>query len=112
MSKSFIPGPRKHYHMVAGNVVFREKDSEIPISILLNTVITSKDGKIPVALIAKAQQSLQMQFHKKMNDPEIVVLDVVIVNLMGLGTFTEEEFHFRPKGAGVTETGMGIAGHA
>lgn len=88
--------------IVAGEIIFSEKDSDIVNSIRLNTMIVHTDSNIPARLIGKAQQSLQLLFFKRMDDaakqsgiaaPVINVHDVVILNVSPLGWATEEEFN-------------------
>lgn len=89
---------RQTYFLVVGEVVIQLSDDTVPTAVRLNTVVMNKDGKFPLALIAKAQQALQFQLHKKADDPSVKVVDVIILGLMNLGQFTTEEFNARPVG--------------
>lgn len=107
MTLNFKPDPeRQEYFMVAGELIFRRKDDETPHVMKLNTVIMSKDGRIAVAQLGRAQQGLQMEFHRRMQDPELEVIDVVLLNLMRLGQFTPEEFNAAPPGMKLQERGV------
>lgn len=101
---------RLHYYMVAGEIVFRTREDEPPNALRMNAVVMSKDGRIAVAQIGRAQQALQFQFFKRMNDPSLTVVDVVILALMPLGLFTPEEFNATPQGTELRE--MPQAGNA
>jgi hypothetical protein len=107
-----VPQTRQTYFMVASEVIFRAKDAEVSNTVLLNTLVISKDGKFPVTLIAKAQQATQFQFFKRMEDPTLVVLDVVIIALMNLGQFTDAEFNAAPEGMAMVETSDVLGGEA
>lgn len=101
---------RQHYHLVAGEIVFRMTEDDPPSALRLNSVIISDDGRIPVRLLSRAQQSLQMQFHKRFEGLPPKVLDVVVVGLFPLGLFTKEEFNAAPEGMALREqTGVGHA---
>lgn len=89
---------RFHYWLFTGEILFRAKEDEPIMSMRLNTIVTDRMKKIPVALIGKAQQGLQMQFFKKLNDPTMQVVDVVILGIQHLGHFTSKEFHAPPEG--------------
>jgi hypothetical protein len=102
---------QQHYFLVTGELVFRRTEDEVPNAIRMNAVVTSKDGRLGVAQIGKAQQALQLQFHKRMEDPTIQILDVVIMSLVPLGVFIPEEFHAAPAGTELREMNQG-AGHA
>lgn len=101
---------RRHYFLVAGELVFRTKESEVPNAVRMNTVVMSADGKLPAAQIGRAQQALQLHFFQRMQDPELKVVDVVILSLMPLGEFTPEEFNATPPGLEKRE--MAPAGNA
>ncbi len=96
----------EHYHLITGEILCRAKDGDNVQGVRLNAIITSDDGKLPVALIGRAQQALQMQFFKRMNDPEIQVVDVVILGVSPLGEFTHEAFHAVPAGVEVRESAL------
>lgn len=94
--------------MICGEVIFMTKDGQSG-SVRLNSVATSQFNKIPVALIGKAQQGLQLNFFKKMEDPDVQVLDVVIMNIFHLGHMTPAEFHKPPEGTVLQEVAVGEA---
>lgn len=86
------------HFLITSEIVFSPKGMEQIHSIRLNSVITNKDGNLPARMVGRAQQSAQLQFHKRMEDPEIVIHDVVIMNITNLGYMTEEDFQSPPEG--------------
>jgi hypothetical protein len=103
-------GERQSYILVAGEIVFQMNEDEPPNAIRLNTVVTSRDGRVSVQHIGRAQQALQLQFFKRMGDPNLKVLDVVILAITPLGEFTPEEFNAAPSGTEMRS--VSEAGHA
>jgi len=90
----------EHYFMVAGEVIFRLADApedSVPNVMRLNAVITSSDGRLAVAQLGRAQQALQMNFHNRLQDPTVKVIDVVMLAVIPLGVFTAEQFHKQPE---------------
>jgi hypothetical protein len=100
-----------HYHLVAGEIIFRHKEDEPLNAVRLNTVIQTLDGRVAARQIGLAQQSLQKQFFKNMNDATLTVIDVVILLMTNLGQFTQEQFHARPEGMTQQEIGK-VSGNA
>jgi hypothetical protein len=96
------------YWLVAGEIVFYAKDSDVPNAVRVNTVVTSQDERVTVAQIGRVQQALQMNFFKRMNDAELKVVDVVILAWMPMGRQTSEEFNAVPAGSQLVEA-MGNA---
>lgn len=94
---------RNHYHMVAAEIVFRDIESEQVNALRINGVIVDSGKSIPVRLLSKAQQIVQMNFHQRMADPKIQVLDVVLMNMFHLGYMTEAEFRKVPEGVKLQE---------
>ena len=90
-----------HHFMVAGQVVFSKKDEPQVHVITLNAILTGESTPIPIRAIGKAQQAVQMQFYERMQDPTLVIRDVVIVSFMYLGDMTEEEFKEPPEGTAI-----------
>ena len=86
------------YFLVAAEIMFQVKDQEGINMLRLNTVVMSQDPRFAVVQIARAQQSAQMQFHQKMENPLLEVLDVIILGIMPLGLFTHEEFNLTAPG--------------
>ena len=84
---------KKHYHLVHGSIVFLEKENENPIKLDLNAILPTDTPNIDTKALGKAQQNLQLTFHKKMEDPELKVVDVVLNSLSYLGCMTHEEFY-------------------
>jgi hypothetical protein len=89
--------------MIDGEIVFREGDSEQVNALRINGVLVDPGRIIPVRLLGKAQQILQMNFHQRMANPKIEVLDVVLMNLFHLGHMTESEFRAVPEGQKLQE---------
>lgn len=90
------PEEKKHFFMVAGEVVFKTQENEMG-SVRLNAMVLTNEQKFPLRYINLAQQTLQMNFFKRHSDP-VEILDVVLNGLMYLGAFTEKEFHTTPEG--------------
>lgn len=95
-------GARKHYHLVAGQVLFKNKEDEVG-SITLNAIVTSDSSKVPVRMIGRAQQALQMNFHKRMEDPSLTIFDVVVLGLTHCGHMTDREWNKAPDGTQLQE---------
>lgn len=89
--------PRMHHFLIAAELVFRRKGEEAIMSVRSNGVLISDNRDLPARSIGKAQQIVQMNFHGKMQDPEMEILDVVILNLPYLGHMTQEEYERQPK---------------
>jgi hypothetical protein len=87
-----------HHHLITGKIVFSEPNSDVINVIELNAVVAHTDKNIPVALIGRAQQTLQLQFFNRMENPELEVRDVVISNFCYLGELTQAEFQAPPVG--------------
>jgi hypothetical protein len=92
---------KKHFYLVAGEIVFKTKEGEMG-SIRLNALVVTNEPKFAVHQINLAQQALQMHFHKRHTDP-VEVVDVVMNGLMYLGLFTDKEFHAVPEGMRVQQ---------
>lgn len=99
---------REQYNMVAGEVVFKMNEPDAHMNALrLNCVVKTPDSRIAVKELARAQQALQMQFFQRMGTTELTVLDVVILAIMPLGWFTEEEFNATPAGSQIQAMDVG-----
>ena len=84
---------KKHYHLVHGSIVFLDKESAAPVKLDLNAILPTDTQNIDTKALGKAQQNLQLTFLKKMEDPELKVVDVVLNSLSYLGCMTHEEFY-------------------
>lgn len=93
---------RKHYHLVTGQILYKNEEGEIG-SMPLNAVITGDTSKIPLRALGKAQTGLQMNFHKRMEDPSLTVIDVVVLGLTYCGHMTEKEWNKAPEGTQLQE---------
>lgn len=96
---------RKHYFLVAGQITFKNEDDELG-SLPLNAVVTHDTAKIPVRLIGRAQQALQMNFHQRMEDPSLTIVDVVVLGLTHCGHMTEREWNKAPEGTKLQEIAL------
>ena len=100
---------KKHHHLIAGTIMFRNKDSNDIGSVVLNGVLLTDTKEVPIASLGKAQQILQFNFHRNaQNDGSITVLDVIILNIVHLGLFTEEEFKAVPEGTTLQEVKVAL----
>lgn len=86
------------YHLIAGEVVFNNPETQDTGVVRLNAIVQTKDGKFGTRQLGQAQQSLQMLFFKNIGDEKLIVLDVVILSVSVLGYMTEEEFQSPPEG--------------
>lgn len=94
---------KQMYYLVAGEIVFAKAAGESSNSVLMNTLVITPDSRFAVAQIAKAQQAMQFQFIQRMNNPNLQILDVIILSLMPLGEFTDAEFNAAPAGMKIEE---------
>lgn len=93
-----------HHHLICAEIVFTHDDEgSFPNAIRTNGVLITQEREIPVASLGKAQQIVQMNFHQRMQDEKIKVVDVVLMNFSYLGQFTKEEFHKTPEGVKLQE---------
>lgn len=94
---------RKHYYLVAGELVLQQ-DDDTPAQARLNTVTATDYQRFATADIAKAQQALQMLFHRRMGEHAgtVKVIDVVLLSVSYLGHMTEAEFQKMPGAATVS----------
>jgi hypothetical protein len=88
----------KHFHLVAGTILFHDPEANATTSIMLNCTIVTDEKNIPSKEIGRAQQTLQMLMFKKLDDPKVEVMDVVIVGISYLGHMTDEYFLAPPEG--------------
>jgi hypothetical protein len=101
------PEKRQHHWLVAGEITFILSDEDGKNSTIntanMNCVVFSAQNNFRVIEIARAQQTLQMQFQKKLAMEQIAteranVTNVVILSLMPLGHMTQTEFNENPEG--------------
>lgn len=103
-----------HYFLITGQIMF--KDNSLPEQVSVNAVntnavMTSSQSTIPARGIAKAQQASQQAFIQRMDGLEnINILDVIIMNIVYLGEFTQEDFQAPPAGVQVQEVVRDIDG--
>jgi hypothetical protein len=91
------------YHLAAGEVVFADPETEQSGVVRLNVMIVTPDGNIGVRHIGQAQQSLQLRFFERVENPKLQVVDVVLIGISLLGQMTNEEFHREPPGQQLRE---------
>lgn len=98
---------KHHYYLVCGEVKFAkpatDDQPETIGSTLLNAVVSRDEKTFPVSAIGRAQQALQLNFHGRMEDPSIIVADVVLVNVVYLGHMSQAEFQKQPEGTKLQE---------
>lgn len=83
------------HYMIAGQVAFLPAgDGATPQAMALNTLLKMPEGhQMNAKAIGLAQQSLQMQVHRRLNTPlPPKMLDVCILAIIPLGRFAEGEF--------------------
>ena len=94
---------KRHYYLASALMVFQTKVNgelqEHINTLSMNTVLPTSENHITADDLGKTQQNLQMQLHKRMEDVEVIVLDVVFNGFSYLGEMTQEEFY----GPGVTK---------
>ena len=86
------------YHLVTAQIVYRVGKDEEVFTVHLNGIVTTDTTNLPAASLGKAQQAVQLHFHKRHPGVDLKVIDVVITNLTNLGYMTAEEFHAPPEG--------------
>lgn len=92
-----------HHHLIVGEIAFRERNREEIAALRINGIMMDPERDLPVRLLGKAQQILQLNFHQRMGDQNLEVLDVVLMNFVYLGQMTQEEFHKTPEGTKLQE---------
>lgn len=92
------PSTPHHHHLIHGEIVFKHKDHDQIHSTRVNGILVDAQQNIPVRLLGKAQQILQLNFHQRMQDESIQVLDVILADFSYLGLMTQEEFQTVPEG--------------
>jgi hypothetical protein len=86
--------PVDHY-LIAGQVAFLPVgDNQTPQAMALNTLLKMPaEHKMNAKAIGLAQQSLQMQVHRRVgSEAPPKMLDVCILTIIFLGSFVEGEF--------------------
>ena len=95
---------KKHHHLIVGEIVFTHQDAPEHVQAIRTNGVLVDDGKdIPVRLLGKAQQILQLNFHQKMQDDKVTVVDVLLLDFCYLGHMTQDEFHKVPDGVELKE---------
>lgn len=89
--------PASYWLLYAGQIVFKHPSNDVPTAIYANAVVRSATVNIGTHELNKAQQALQLNFHKKVATPEVEILDVVFVSITQLGFMTDEEFQRIPE---------------
>lgn len=81
-----------YYSLITAEIQFNLPNDPTVHTGRLNGVLADIHPEITAKLIGKAQQIVQLQFHKRMDGQDPTVLDVVLLNLTPLGRMTESEF--------------------
>lgn len=101
MSKS----EKKHHYLITAEVVFKHQEQEQVTAIRINGVLIQDELGLPQRSLGKAQQIVQLNFHRRMAEesPFLTVLDVVLMNFVHMGHMTQEEFMKPPEGTKLAE---------
>lgn len=59
----------------------------------LNTMITVRNPFVTAKELGKAQQALQLQAVQKINEPDMVFVNVLLISVSYLGHMRPDEFH-------------------
>lgn len=87
---------KAHYHLAATQLTFVDTESGMAREMGFNVVATTEDRLITIAVIDNIQKQAQMLFRKQVEDPKIVVTDVLIQGISYLGHMTQEQFTYKP----------------
>lgn len=90
-SQPVNPGERKHYYLVAGEVVAKTAEGDA-VPRRLNAILQLTEKEVTGAALGRAQQQLQLHFYDQMKDSTLQVVDVFLYGLSYLGLMTAEEF--------------------
>jgi hypothetical protein len=95
----------EEYVLITGEIVFIDPKVEraFPNAIRANGVMMLSERKLNRYAMGKAQQVLQANFHQKMGEVEVQVVDVVLFNFTWLGRMTPGEFSKMPDGLKIQE---------
>lgn len=94
----------RHHYLITGEIVFTpNRESDDVNAIRLNGVLIQDEVFFDVATLGKCQQILQLNFHQRMQDDNINVVDVIIYSLTYLGFMTKDQFHKEPEGTKLQE---------
>lgn len=88
---------KQHRYLIAGEVHFLPvvdgEDVAAPQAAKVNAVISVDSKKLGAREIGRAQQALQMNHHKQMEDPESYrIFDVFLINFVYLGLMSDADF--------------------
>lgn len=82
---------QKHHWIVAAELVYKTADDRT-VTTKLNLVHTTADKLIRAADLGRIQQNLQLHFHGRANNPELVVLDICVLAVNHLGLMSNDDF--------------------
>jgi hypothetical protein len=92
---------KQHYYLVAGKVMFfigdPTQEGNEAATLELNTMITCRNPFVTAKELGKAQQALQLQAVQKINEPNMVFVNVLLISVSYLGHMRPDEFHKEPK---------------
>lgn len=93
------------YLLITGELTFIDPENEnaMPNSVRSNGIMVLDERKLSHYALGKAQQVLQANFHKKMGEVQVTVVDVVLLNFEWLGRMTQGEFEKLPPGIAMRE---------
>lgn len=89
---------KKHHHLVTAQIVFKADNEDNIGSAMTNALFISDMVDYKKKDIGNIQVAAQMAFHQKLDGAVVQIIDVVIINIVYLGYFTEEEFQAAPEG--------------
>lgn len=102
MKKPPVTEKRTHHYLVCGSIIHTNDEEQI-CSIDINGIVANDTKNIPAYQLARAQQVLQANFFRRMEDVKVEVRDVVIQNMIYLGFMTDAEFKRQPEGMTIQE---------
>ena len=97
--------PQKHHYLIAAEIVFKHQEQEQVTAVRVNGVLIQDELGLPQRSLGKAQQIVQLNFMRRMAEeaPFLTVLDVVLMNFVHMGQFTQAEFSKPPEGMKLAE---------
>lgn len=81
-----------HFHLVAGEIVFKSPKEENVSAVRVNTVLRTTSRNVQAHRLGKAQSGLQLVFRQNIGNVDVEIIDIVILNLSYMGEMTDAEF--------------------
>lgn len=96
---------KKHHHLIAGELTFTPPGAAAGTinTIKVNGVLITNGKGLLMRDIGRAQQVLQMNLHSSIGEPGTEIHNVIILAIVHLGCFTEEEWKQNPDGQQLKE---------